>query len=94
MLNILGLKSRNLITVPLDIPNVTVLSVHQNERRDVVITVASTLVRTLCQYWASGPISGCSRSVTNALVVPARPQHKRWPGTSPRVPTPTPTTIT
>jgi len=50
MLNILGLKSRNLITVPLDIPNVTVLSVHQNERRDVVITVASTLVGTLCQH--------------------------------------------
>jgi len=50
MLNILGLKSRNLITVPLDIPNITVLSVHQNERCDVVITVASTLVGTLCQH--------------------------------------------
>ena len=35
MLNILGLKSRNLITVPLDIPNVTVISVNRNERGDV-----------------------------------------------------------
>jgi len=50
MLNILGLKSRNLITVPLDIPDVAVLSVNQNERRDVVITVASTLVGTPCQH--------------------------------------------
>ena len=50
MLNILGLKSRNLVTVPLDIPHVTVLSVNQNERRDGVITVASTQVGTLCQH--------------------------------------------
>ena len=35
MLNILGLKSRNLVTVPLDIPNVTVISVNRNERSDV-----------------------------------------------------------
>jgi len=50
MLNILGLKSRNLITVPLDIPNVTVISVNRNERSDVVITVESTPVGTLCQH--------------------------------------------
>ena len=50
MLNILGLKSRNLITVPLDIPNVSVLSVDRNEQREVVITVESTPVGTLCQH--------------------------------------------
>ncbi len=50
MLNLLGLKSRNLITVPLDLPDVTMLSVSCNERRDVVITVASTQVGTPCQH--------------------------------------------
>jgi transposase len=50
MLNILGLKSRNSITVPLDLPDVTVLSIGRNEQRDVVITVASTLVGTPCQH--------------------------------------------
>ncbi len=50
MLNLLGLKSRNLITVPLDIPDVTVLSVGRNEQQDVVITVASTQVGTPCQH--------------------------------------------
>jgi len=50
MLNFLGLKSRNLITVPLDLPDVMVLSVSLNEQRDVVITVASTLVGTPCQH--------------------------------------------
>ncbi|MCX6028023.1 MAG: ISL3 family transposase, partial [Chloroflexi bacterium] len=49
MLNILGLKSRNLITVPLDLPDVTVLGISCNEQRDVVITVVSTLVGTPCQ---------------------------------------------
>ena len=50
MLNLLGLKSRNLIPVPLDLPDVTVLSVALNEQRDVVITVASTLAGTPCQH--------------------------------------------
>ena len=50
MLNILGLKSRNLITVPLGIPNVAVLSVNQNEPSDMIITVESTQVGTLCQH--------------------------------------------
>ena len=63
MLNILGLKAHNLITVPLDIPNVTVLSVNQNERRDVVITVASTQVGTLCQHCGQAltKLHGCDR---------------------------------
>lgn len=50
MMNILGLKSRNLISIPLDLPNVTVLSVSVNDQRDVVIAVASTLEGTLCQH--------------------------------------------
>lgn len=50
MLNLLGLKSRNLISVPLDIPDVAVLSVNQNERREVVITVESAQVGTRCQH--------------------------------------------
>ena len=50
MLNIMGLKSRNLITVPLDLPDVTVLSVSLNERRDVMITVESTQIGTVCQH--------------------------------------------
>ena len=64
MLNILGLKSRNLVSVPLDIPDVTVLSVNQNERRDVVITVASTQVGTLCQH--------CGQAITKLH------GHDRW----------------
>jgi len=39
MLNIMGLKSRNMISLPLDIPNVNALSVHLNERGDYTITV-------------------------------------------------------
>ncbi len=64
MLNILGLKSRNLITVPLDLPDVAVLSVSQNERRDVVITVESTQVGTPCQH--------CGQALTK------RHGHDRW----------------
>ena len=63
MLNLLGLKSRNLITVPLDLPDVTVLSVSRNEQRDVVITVASTLVGTPCQHCGQALTKrhGCDR---------------------------------
>jgi len=50
MLDILGLKSCDLITVPLGIPDVKVLSVNLNERGDVIITVESTQVGTLCQH--------------------------------------------
>ena len=50
MLNLLGLKSRNLIPVPLDLPDVTVLSVALNAQREMVITVASTVVGTPCQH--------------------------------------------
>lgn len=41
MLNLIGLKSCDLITVPLGIPDVKVLSVDLDERGDVIITVES-----------------------------------------------------
>jgi len=56
MTNIQGLKSGNLITVPLGIPNVKVLSVDLDERGDVIITVESTQVGTHCQH--------CGRKIT------------------------------
>jgi len=56
MLNIQGLKSYDLITVPLGIPDIEVLSVNLNERGDVIITVESTQVGTLCQH--------CGRKIT------------------------------
>jgi len=52
MLNIMGLKSRNMISLPLDIPNVDVRSVEMNKRGDYIITVESTRVGTICQHWA------------------------------------------
>jgi len=50
MLNIMGLKSRNLISLPLDIPNVDVRSVEMNKRGDYIITVESNRVGTICQH--------------------------------------------
>jgi transposase len=50
VLNIMGLKSRNTISLPLDIPNVQVISVQMNERGDYIITVESTLDGTICQH--------------------------------------------
>jgi transposase len=64
MTSILGLKSRNLISVPLDIPDVTVLSVNRNAQGDLVITVESTQVGTPCQH--------CGQPLTQ------RHGHDRW----------------
>ena len=36
MLNIMGLKSHSMISLPLDIPDVDVSSVHLNERDDYI----------------------------------------------------------
>ena len=58
MLNIMGLKSRNMISLPLDIPDVDVLSVELNERDDYIITVESRLVGTTCQH--------CGRRITKS----------------------------
>ena len=64
MPNIQGLKSRNLITVPLGIPDVKVLGVDLNERGDVIITVESTQGYTHCQQ--------CGRKITKFH------GHERW----------------
>ncbi len=50
MLNILGFKSRSMISLPLDIPNVDVSCVNLNEHGDYIITVESMQVGTICQH--------------------------------------------
>jgi len=60
-----GLKSRNLITFPLDIPEVEVISVEINERGDYIVTVESTRNSAVCQY-CGGRITkpnGCGREI-------------------------------
>jgi len=64
MPDIQGLKPRNLITVPLGIPDVKVLGVDLNERGDVIITVESTQGGTHCQH--------CGRKITKFH------GHERW----------------
>jgi len=64
MLTIKGSKFRNTISLPLDIPNVTVTNVQQNERGDYIITVESTLKSTQCQH--------CGRKLTQLH------GHGRW----------------
>ncbi len=49
MSNHQGLKSRNLITLPLDIPDVDVIGVDVNERGDYIVTVESTQNSAICQ---------------------------------------------
>jgi len=44
-----GLKSRNLITFPLDIPEVEVINVEINERGDYIVRVESTRNSAICQ---------------------------------------------
>jgi transposase len=44
-----GLKSRNLITLPLDIPEVEVISVEINEQGDHIVTVESMRNTAVCQ---------------------------------------------
>jgi transposase len=51
-----GLKSRNLITFPLDIPEVEVIRVETNERGDYIVTVESTRNSAVCQ--------SCGRQIT------------------------------
>jgi len=64
MLNIVGLKSRDMISIPLGIPDVDVLSVELSERDDYIVTVESTQVGTVCQH--------CGRKIT-------KPNgHGRW----------------
>lgn len=49
MSNHQGLKSRNLLTFPLDIPEVEVVNVEINERGDYIVTVESTRDSAICQ---------------------------------------------
>jgi len=64
MLNIVGLKSRDMISIPLGIPDVDVLGVELSERDDYIVTVESTQVGTVCQH--------CGRKIT-------KPNgHGRW----------------
>jgi transposase len=64
MLNIMGLKSRNMISLPLDILNIDVSSVHLNEHGDYIITVENTQDGTTCQH--------CGRKITKFH------GHGRW----------------
>lgn len=64
MLNIMGLKSGDMISIPLGIPDVDVLRVEQNERGDYIVTVESTQVGTRCQY--------CGHQITKSN------GHGRW----------------
>ena len=64
MLNISGLKSRNIFSLPLDLPNVDVSSVRLNKHGDYIITVESMQSGTICQH--------CGRKITKFH------GHGRW----------------
>ena len=52
----MGLKTRNMITLPLDIPGVEVVDVQMNERGDYIIRVESKRSSAICQH--------CGRQIT------------------------------
>jgi transposase len=64
MLNLQGHKSKDMISLPLGIPDVAVLRVSQNQQGDYLITIKSTLEGTRCQY--------CGRQITQFH------GHGRW----------------
>ena len=64
MLNTMGLKSRSMISLPLDIPDVSVSSVYLNEHGDYIITIESMQNGTSCQH--------CGRNITQFH------GHGRW----------------
>ena len=64
MLNFQGHKSKDMLSLPLGIPDVAVLQVGQNEHGDYIITVESTLKGTVCQH--------CGRQITKLH------GHGRW----------------
>lgn len=65
MSNHQGLKSRNLITLPLDIPEVDVLSVDVNKQGDYIVTVESTQNSAVCQSCGAQitKSNGCGREI-------------------------------
>ncbi len=64
MLNFQGHKSKDMISLPLGIPDVAVLQVGQNEHGDYIIAVESTLKGTVYQH--------CGRQITKLH------GHGRW----------------
>ena len=56
--NSMGLKSRNMITLPPDVPDVEVTGVQMNERGDYIITVESTQGSSICEH--------CGRRITKS----------------------------
>lgn len=65
MSNHQGLKSRNLITLPLDIPDVDVLSVDVNKHGDYIVTVESRQNSAICQSCGVEitKSNGCGREI-------------------------------
>jgi len=65
MSNHQGLKSRNLITLPLDIPDVEILGVAVNEHGDYIVTVESTQNSAICQNCGTRitKSNGCGREI-------------------------------
>jgi len=64
MLNLQSHKSKDMISLPLDLPDIAVVKVNQNSQGDYIITVKSTLDGTRCQY--------CGRQLTRLH------GHGRW----------------
>ena len=56
MLNNIGFKTQPMISIPLDIPDVSVSSAYLNEHGDYIINVKSRQSYTICQY--------CGRKIT------------------------------
>jgi len=65
MSNHQGLKSRNLIRLPLDIPEVEILSVNVNEHGDYIVTVESTQNSAICESCGARitKSNGCGREI-------------------------------
>ena len=57
-MNMMNLKSRNNIQIPLDIPEVIIHSVEVNERKDYIISLESKRKSTICQY--------CGKEITKS----------------------------
>lgn len=89
MSNHQGLKSRNLITLPLDIPDVDVLGVDINEHGDYIVTVESRQNSAICSNCGSQitKSNGCGREITlrhlpilgHRLYIRLRPKRYKCP---------------
>lgn len=89
MSNHQGLKSRNLITLPLDIPDVDVLGVDVNEHGDYIVTVESRQNSAICQSCGARITkpNGCGREIElrhlpilgHRLYIRLRPKRYKCP---------------